>query len=160
MVADKAFKIHKEGYESVSGIGVKEIDKLFKYKAGEISCMTGIGNSGKSTFYKWVILMRVLLYGEKFAAFAPEDNPAEEYYHDFVEMLLGTDCTPANASNLSDTHYQNAYNFVSNHIFYLYPKNASPTPQYVLEKFLEVIIKHNVKEVTTFCINKVACVIW
>jgi hypothetical protein len=147
MVREKAMKIHSEGYELVSGIGVKEIDYLFKSKAGEITCLTGIGNSGKSTFYKWRILMRVLLYGEKFAAFAPEDNPPEEYYHDFVEMLLGTECTPVNSHNPNETIYWNAYNFVSDHIFYLYPKTTSPTPQYILEKFLEVIIKHGVKGV-------------
>lgn len=146
-VKDKAVSIYSNGYEKVSGINVPEIDALFKMKAGEVTLLSGIGNYGKSTFYKWYITMRIIIYGEKFAAFAPEDNPAEEYYHDFVEILLGMDCTPSNPHRPSINEYQNAYDFVSRHIFILYPATETPTPDYILERFLEVIIKHKVSGV-------------
>lgn len=143
-----ALKIFQHGYAEVKGVGVQSLDNLFKFKRGELTCLTGIGNYGKSTYYKWYILMRVLAFGEKFAAFPPEDNPPEEYYHDFVEMLLGCDCTPKNLYHKPQIEiYNNAYDFVSKHIFYLYPKDLSPTPEYIKERFLELIIKEKVSGV-------------
>lgn len=149
-VKANAMSLHQNGYQSVSGIGVQKIDYLFKMKKGEVTCLTGIGNYGKSTFYKWMVLLRVLLYGEKFASFSPEDNPPEEYYHDFVEMLLGRNCTPfnqdktPNLDNPTDEEYSNAYDFISKYIFYLYPKDVTPTPEYTKERFLELIIKEKI----------------
>jgi hypothetical protein len=88
--------------------------------------------------------MRILLYGEKFATFSPEDNPPEEYYHDFVEIILGCDCSPNNPHRPSRQVYEQVYDMVCKHIFYVYPKDVSPTPQYIMEVFLELIIKENV----------------
>lgn len=145
-VKDNAINIYRRGYEAVKGIGVEDIDKLFKFKRGEYTLASGIPNYGKSYLMaKWMLLMRVLLYGEKFAIFSPEENPAEEFYHDFVEILLGADCTPANAHGRpSLEEYSNAYDWVGRHIFYIYPESATPTPEYVLGRFLELIIKEKV----------------
>jgi hypothetical protein len=149
-VRDNAIAIFKNGYESVNGVGVAKIDELYKMKKGEVTCLTGIGNYGKSTFYKWMVLLRVILFGEKFASFSPEDNPPEEYYHDFVEMLLGCNCTPytekgvINSKQPNIEYYINAYDFISQHIFYLYPQNTSPTPDCIKERFLELIVKEKI----------------
>lgn len=151
-----ALKIYQYGYSEVKGVGIQKLDDLFKFKRGELTCLTGIGNYGKSTYYKWYILMRVLAFGEKFAAFPPEDNPPEEYYHDFVEMLLGCDCTSKNFQKPPIEIYHNAYDFVSKHIFYLYPKELSPTPEYIKERFLELIIKEKVSGVAVDPFNQMS----
>ena len=162
MVKEKAHGIYMNGYESVKGIHVQKIDQLFKQKRGEITLLTGIGNYGKSAFYKWHLLLRVILYGEKYASFCPEDNPPEEYYHDFVEMLLGCNCTPINPDGTpnmnrpAQSYYDNAYDFVSAHIFYLYPKDDKPTPQYTRERFLELIVKEKIDGVAIDPFNQMA----
>ena len=143
-VKAQALDIYDNGYASVSGIDVPELDERWKVKRGEVTCLTGIGNYGKSAFYKWYQLMRVLLYGEKFASFSPEDNPPAEYYHDFVEMLLGCDCTPYNPHRPSRSVYDRAYDWVGKHIFYLYPQSDSPTPDYIKARFLELIVKEKI----------------
>lgn len=144
-VKAQALDIYDHGHASVSGIDVPEFDKRWKAKRGEVTCLTGYGNAGKSALYKWYQLMRVLLYGERFASFSPEDNPPEEYYHDFVEMLLGCDCTPANHnSRPSREVYERAYDWICKHIFYLYPKDEDPTPEYIKSRFLEIIVKEKV----------------
>lgn len=143
-VKDKAIQIYDRGYERVMGLGIPELDELFKFKKGEITCLSGIGNYGKSSFLKFMLLMRVILFREKFAFFSPEDNPPHEFYHDLTEMLLGADCTPKNQLRPGKDSYQAAYDFVSRYIFYLYPKNVSPTPEYVKEKFLELAITEDI----------------
>lgn len=146
-VKENAMNIFHNGYANLHGLGIPALDYYFKEKAGELTCLTGIGNYGKSTWFKWRILMRILKYGERFATFSPEDNPPEEYYHDFVEMLLGCNCTPENAERPSAEVYNNAYDFIGRHLFYIYPKDLVPSPTYIKERFLELIIKEKISGV-------------
>jgi len=143
-VKDKALLINQNGFDKVMGVGVKELDYLFKPKRGEITLLTGIGNYGKTAWQKSQLLSRIIMYGEKIATFSPEDTPAEEYFHDFVEMLLGCECTPFNPNRPANDIYEAAYDFISKHIFYISAEMLSPTPQYIKEKFLELIVQEKV----------------
>ena len=143
-VKERAMNIYDNGFATVEGINVPELDERFKPKRGEITLLTGIGNYGKSSFKKWYQAMRIILYGEKFASFSPEDNPPEEYYHDFVEIILGCDCSPNNPYRPSREVYEYVYDLVCKHVFYVYPKDVSPTPEYVMQVFLELIVKEKV----------------
>lgn len=149
-VKDRAFKIFMEGYEKLTGIGC-ELDGYFKPKAGEITLLSGIGNYGKSTFLMWYLLCRCLKYDERYALFTPESSPAEEFYHDCVEILLGRNCTPFNPDGTQNfdrpdiDSYERTYDWVSKRIFFVYPKEVSPTPDYIKERFLELTIKEKIK---------------
>lgn len=161
-VKENAIHIFRNGYESVKGIGAQKVDELFKMKRGEITCFTGVGNYGKSTYYKWMLLNRSILYGEKWAGFVPEENPAEEFYHDLTEMLLGANCTPTNPDGTpnmdrpSEAYFNNAYDWVTKHFFYLYPQKTAPTPEYVKERFLEMIFKEKIDGVYIDPFNQLA----
>lgn len=143
-VKERAMAIYDNGYAKVQGVGVPDVDDRWKPKRGELTLLTGIGNYGKSSFKKWYQAMRILLYGEKFATFSPEDNPPEEFYHDFVEIILGCDCTPNNSFRPSRETYEFVYDWITKYVFYVYPKDVSPTPQYIMEVFLELIVKEKI----------------
>jgi hypothetical protein len=143
-VKDKALLINQNGFDKVLGVGVPELDYIFKPKRGEITLLTGIGNYGKTAWQKSQLLSRIIMYGEKIATFSPEDTPAEEYFHDFVEMLLGCECTPFNPNRPANDIYEAAYDYISKHIFYISAEMLSPTPQYIKEKFLELIVQEKV----------------
>jgi hypothetical protein len=143
-VKEEALRIFHNGYESAFTTYVPELDEFFKWKRGEITLLSGIGNYGKSTFLKYIILMQVLYDGKKFALFSPEDNPAAEFYHDLVEMALGQRCTPDSLNKPNQEMYERWYDFISKHIFYVYPKTIAPTPEYIKERFLELIIKEKI----------------
>lgn len=143
-IKESAMDFYDNGNERIRGIGIKDIDDLYKVRPGEITCLTGIGNYGKSAFYKWFFLLRCLLYGERFAAFAPEDNPARDYFIDYVEMLLACDCSPDNPNRPPRHVYERALDWVGQHIFLLSPQDDAPTPEYIKERFLEVIVKEQV----------------
>lgn len=155
-VKEKALEIYDKGYEFVKGIGVTDFDYHFKPKRGELTVLTGIGNYGKSALKKWYQVMRVLLYNEKFATFSPEDNPPEEYYHDFVEIILGCDCTPFNPNRPNREIYERVYDWVSSNIFYVYPKDVAPTPEYIKERFLELIFKEKIDGVDIDPFNRMS----
>jgi hypothetical protein len=142
-VKEQALLIYDRGYDRVDGIGC-DLDKYYKAKRGEITGISGIGNYGKSSFLNWFLLVRCLKFGEKFAVFSPENNPAQEFYHDLTEIYLGCDCTPSNFHRPNKWAYEQAYDYISKKIFYVYPKELSPTPEYIKERFLELIIKEKV----------------
>lgn len=146
-VKEAALSLYDKGYEKIVGIGIQDIDDHFKFKSGEITLLTGIGNYGKSEFLKYLLVMRALIFDEKFALFTPESNPAEEFYHDVTEMIAGCDCTPSNEYRISRGEYDLIYDWVSKHFFFIYPKDASPTPDYIKQRFLELVIKENVNGV-------------
>jgi hypothetical protein len=143
-VKGDAIKIYNDGYGFVHGVGVEILDSQFKMKRGEVTLISGISNYGKSSYMKWYKLLHSIKHGSKFAIFAPEDNPAQEFYHDLTEIYLGCDCTPNNPNRPTQKTYEMAYDFVSSRFFYIYPKSLSPTPAYVKERFLELIIKEGV----------------
>jgi hypothetical protein len=143
-VKQEALQIFNNGYESAISTFIPEVDEHFKWKRGEITLLSGIGNYGKSTFLKYMILMQVIHEGRKFALFSPEDNPAAEFYHGLVEMYLGRNCTPNGINRPTQNEYERIYDFISKHIFYVYPKSIAPTPEYIKERFLELTIKEKI----------------
>ncbi len=155
-VKDRALSLYLNGYEKLNGIGIQELDDHFKLKHGEITLLSGIGNYGKSSFLAWFLLMRIIKFDERFAFFSPENNPAEEFYHDFVEILLGQCCTPFNSQQPSQQVYEAAYDYISKRVFFVYPKDISPTPDYIKERFLELIIKEKVTGVIIDPFNQLA----
>lgn len=143
-VLDAALEILHKGYKSAETCGIPEIDRLLKFKRGEITLGTGIGNHGKSTFEYFLLLNKSYKDGDKWAIFGPESFPAEEFYHDLTEMLVGADCTPLNLNPVPEATYLKAYQFIKEHFFYIYPMVLSPTPELIKSRFLQLIMKHGV----------------
>jgi hypothetical protein len=62
-------------------------------------------------------------------------------------MYIGEDMTPKNFNRHNRELYEQIYDFVSKHFFFVYPKDISSTPEYIKERFLELIIKEKVNGV-------------
>lgn len=148
-VKQEALNIFLNGYESATPLYMGSMDKAFKWKKGEITCLTGIGNMGKSSLLKQLLLLQVICEGAKVGIFAPEDFPAHEYYHELTEMYIGAYCTPTSYNKPTQAYYEAVYDFISEHFFFVYPQSGTtPTPEYIKERFLELIIKESI----TFCV--------
>jgi hypothetical protein len=146
-VKHEAMALYDSGYESAETTEVKELDEYWKWKKGELTLLSGIGNYGKSSFLKYILLIKSMRKGYKWALFAPEDFPAHEFYHDLVEIFMGEDMTPRNHDRPARIYYEQVYDWVSKHFFFVYPKDISSTPEYIKERFLELIIKEKVNGV-------------
>jgi hypothetical protein len=147
-VKEDALNLLRYGHVSASPLYMGELDSLFKWKKGEITLLTGIGNYGKSTFLKYLMLLQVVCENKKFALYAPEDFPAHEFYHELVEIYWGSPCLPFSLSRPDENLYSAIYDFIADHFFFVYPKENFPTPSYIRARFLELIIKKKVD----FCV--------
>lgn len=146
-VSEDADGIYDSGYALAETCYVEKLDEIYKWKKGQINCFTGIGNMGKSTIKEYLMILKALRDGTKFAIFSPENFPAGEWFFNMTEMLMGCDLTPQNYKRPSREKYKEAYDFISKHFFYVYPENISSTPLYIKQKFLELVIKENAKGV-------------
>lgn len=155
-VKNFAESIYLNGYIQAKELGVPELDKHFKRTKGDLTVISGIGNYGKSSFMKWEMLFRLIRFGEKVAIFTPEELPAEQFYHDLVEIYFGKDCTPRNPLRPHYETYMKIYDWIGENIFMVYPKSVSPTPSYVKEVFLSLIVKHGVERVVIDPFNQMA----
>ncbi len=144
-VKGEALEIYETGYKSAHTTYIPPIDYHFKWKQAEITLLSGIGNYGKSTFAKYLLFLQVIKGDEKIAIFSPEEFPASEFYHDLVEMYFGQSCVPSNNDRPSQDKYEQVYDMVSKHFFFVYPRDLAPTPQYIKERFLELKIKEQVR---------------
>lgn len=147
-VKKDALKLYDEGYENVESTGISDLDEYFKFKKGEITLLSGYGNYGKSAYMKFLMLIQVLKYNKKLCIYSPEEYPAHEFYHDFVEMIAGCSCLPNNSERPKKETYEEIYDKISKSIFFVYPTKSSSTPEYIKQVFLELIIKEKVD----FCI--------
>jgi hypothetical protein len=140
-------ELFKHGHPDINGVGIDELDRVFKPKRGEVTLITGYGNHGKSQFLRWYLLFRALKLGEKFCFFAPEDAPTHEFYFACTEMLLGCNLLPSNVNRPSEDLFEIAQEFIGKHFFFVYPSDISPSPTYIKSKFLQVILEQGVSGV-------------
>jgi len=141
-VYEGAVDIYENGYTSAETTRILKLDEFFKWKRGEITLLGGIGNYGKSHYFSFLQLVKSYFDGTKWAVFSPENYPAHEYFLDLTEMLLG--CCCYGHGKPGRQIFNEAYEFVSKHFFYVYPEMLSPTPEYVKKKFMELILKEGV----------------
>lgn len=145
-----AEKLYDEGYKGAETCHIPPLDRIFKWKKRQLNALTGIGNYGKSTMYQYLAIVKALRDGDRFAVFGPENYPPEEWYFELTEIVMGVGLSPDVKHRPSKERFKQAYDFIREHFFYVYPESKAPTPRYICGKFLELIIK---RKVTGVCID-------
>ena len=120
------------------------LDDHFRWMRREVTIVQGFGNHGKSFLTLQLMLLKSIFCDYKWAVFNPENSPADFFYQDLVEMYLGKPLDKSFPNCATDEEREKGKEFVNEHFFYIYPKDDSPTPDYVLKRFIEVIIKHKI----------------
>lgn len=121
--------------------GMKVMDDYFRWKFGNVILVTGYANWGKTTYIMFCMLVMSVEYGWKWAAFSPENYPANDFYDDIVEMYCGRWL-----DNMGEGDYKQACEFVSNHFFYVYPEDSHDINS-IHEKFRYLVLKKGVQGV-------------
>jgi hypothetical protein len=155
-VYEGAVNIYEKGYTTAETTHIPKLDEFFKFKRGELTVLSGIGNYGKSNYLYQLLLIKSYFDGIKWAIFSPEHTPAEEFYFDFTEMLLGCRADGGATDKPSKDLFDKAYEFVSQHFFYVFPTSIMPSPEYIKTKFMELILKEGVGGVLIDPFNQLA----
>ncbi len=143
-VADKMWRIYSEGYGQGISTGMDCLDDHFRLGKGRLVVFGGIPQHGKSTFVNNLMLSQSMASGIKWQIYGPESYPAEDFFIDLVHSYCGANVLPGFTDQVSKDKYEAALDFVQKHFIYVYPKDDSPTPEYIMQRFEENIISNGV----------------
>jgi replicative DNA helicase len=146
-------KDFKEGIQMGESTYYREIDRHWRWQRGEITAMFGYGNHGKTAMMNQLIHIKCKKENKRFVFFSPEQYPPNDFYHDFVQMHVGKTVMKG-FEQMTMLQYKEAMKWVSEHIFYIYPKKEEPTPDLILQRFKEMIIKHKIDGVVVDPFNQ------
>lgn len=120
------------------------IDRHWTWKRGEVTLMHGQPNQGKSILMLQLMLIKSIKEGTKWGIFSPEQNPPIDFYKDLIHMYIGKSTEPWHKHRMSEKEFSDGMDFMRAHFFFVYPKVDSPTPQYINDRFSELIIKEKI----------------
>lgn len=100
------------------------IDDNFKFLPGDLTCVTGIPGHGKGQLTRQLAIVKAKLDGWKWAVFAPEDFPADDFWDDIIWTYIGKSTDPG-PDQMSIEEYHRGMNFARDHFFLIHPE-ANP----------------------------------
>lgn len=122
----------------------KTLDDYWKWKKGELTLMHGIPNHGKTILTLQLCLIKSIKEGKKWGIFSPEQNPPIDFYKDLIHTYIGKSTEKYHSNQMSMDEYNKGMDFIHEHFYFVYPKDESPTPDYINERFGELIVKHKI----------------
>lgn len=134
----------ENGWKEAETTYITQLNEIWKWKRGDLNVLSGYGNHGKSAWLYFMCLIKSIKEDRKWCIFSPETYPARNFYIDLIEVYIGADCAPGSLKRPSKEIFNTAKDFISKHFFYIYPQTAEPTPLYLKERFLEMILKEKV----------------
>ena len=99
-------------------------------------------------------LLKSVKEGTKWGIFSPEQDPPDYFYNDLIHTYVGENVDPFFRNQMSEKRYEEAMDFINDHFFYIFPENDSPTPEYINDRFEELIVKHSIKGCITDPFNQ------
>lgn len=144
-----------KGYEKGTTTYFPTIDKHWTWKKKELTLFFGIPGHGKSQMLMQLALIKSIKEGTKWGVFSPENNPPNFFYDELIRTYVGKN-TVKSKNQMSKKEYEKAMGFIGKHFFYIYPKDNSPTPEYINERFYELIEKEGINGCITDPFNQLA----
>lgn len=140
-VRNKIIDTFTNGTSTGLDINCEPLKKHFKLGRGRLVLFGGIPAHGKSQFVKFLMVLAAIDYGIKWQVFGPEDYPADDFFMDLCQLYIGINIVPEYGKQCSLEQLNEAMDFINEYFIYVYPENDSPTPEYILSKFEENIMK-------------------
>jgi hypothetical protein len=143
-VRDSMLNTFHTGRAQGDSTGFKTIDPHFRMKRGHVILFHGIMNHGKSNMVLQICLLLSVLKGYKWAVFSPEQDPPDDFYDELVHAYIGKNTMPYFTGQMSEAEYIEGMDFVKDHFFYVFPDDEAPNQEYINQRFVELIKKHQV----------------
>jgi hypothetical protein len=133
-----------------------EIDERYRFMRGEVTLMGGIGNYGKSSLLTQLLLVKSVKDGHKWTFFSPEQNPPIYFYKEIIRSYIGKPIDIWDKDRMSKAEFDRGMDFVQEHFNFVYPRTSTPTPDYMIERFLEMVLKKHTDGVIIDPFNQLA----
>lgn len=111
---------------------IPAVDKHFSWKVGELTCVTGYAQNGKTEFTLYLMLLMALYEGWRWIVYSPENYPADELFDTLIHTYIGESVDPAYANQMPFREYERGQEFINEHFTYIYPGEVH-TPEVIRE---------------------------
>lgn len=143
-VGEDLMRDFEEGTKMGHTTYLPEFDKHFRWVNGEVTTLTGVANTGKSSMLTQMFLYQAAFDGKKSALVSMEQYPPVFFYKEIIRSLVGKPVELHDPNRMSKQEYSRALDFVHEHFFFLYPEKDEPSVEWVLARFAETLIKHGI----------------
>jgi hypothetical protein len=112
----------KEGGAKQWNTGWTSVDEYYRVVLGQLTVLTGIPGSGKSTWLDNLIVNLVKAYGWNICVFSPESMPIEQHYGRLIEIYSGSTMEKRTTSipKITNDQIEKAFDFIYDKIKILY----------------------------------------
>src|ERR1044071_1873968 len=110
----------ENGKEKGTTTYIEDLDKCWKWRAGEGNLWTGYANEGKSILSRSLSMIKALEEGWNFLFNAPEDFPAKEFYDDMIHTITGFPTDKDHPLCVTKELYMYAYELIKDHFQFVY----------------------------------------
>ena len=143
-IEERIWNQYENGISRSETTHIPQLDKHWKWRRGELNLMHGIANHGKSAMMLQLCLIKSVKEGYKWGIFSPENMPEEEFYKDLIHSYIGKSTEKYHANQMSRNELRKGIDFIKDHFFLIYPKDEAPTPEYIHNRFRELLIKNKI----------------
>lgn len=137
---DHTFKYGKKRGETTH---IPVVDSHFSWKRGDLTCVTGFPQSGKTEFTLFLMLLKSIRDGWKWVVFSPENYPADELFDTLIHTYIGRSVDPKYSDQMTNAEYQRGKEFVNEHFIYVYPQELH-TPDIIREYFSYIVANEKI----------------
>lgn len=124
---------------------IPELDKHLTWRPGFLYCNTGYPAHGKSEGTRYLCLLKAFFEGKKWGFYVPEDFPQTVFFDSLAHTLVGKSTDPKYKHNqMTLKEYREALAFLHEHMFFVYYKGQSHTPEFLRQVTAYLHAKHGI----------------
>lgn len=145
-LSDKIDRLYEQGWEKGLSTGWKEFDSLYTVRAGEMTVISGIPNSGKSNWLDALVVNLGKQHGWRFALFSPENQPLEDHMGRMAEKWAGQPFSDGPTPRMDRDTLARAKRWVSEHFTWILPDDDSDwTLEGVLDRAKLLVFRKGIR---------------
>lgn len=119
-------------------------DNHYRFLKGELTTLTGVAATGKSTMLTQLLCFRAAFNKEKFALLSMEQYPPVFFYKELARTIIGKPIEIDARNRMTKSEYERALEWINEHFYFIYPSKADPSPEWTMARFYEAIAKYSV----------------
>lgn len=138
--------LHAKGWERGLSTGWDSLDELYTVRAGEMSVVTGIPNSGKSAWMDSLLVNIARDHGWHIAVFSPENQPIKNHMARMIQKWSGVPFHNGPTQRMSVEDVKIGIEWLSKHFTWILPDDDSDwTVHNVLDKAKQLVFRKGVR---------------
>jgi twinkle protein len=145
-LSDRIDHLYEHGWERGVSTGWNEVDRFYTVRAGELTVMTGMPNSGKSNLLDALLVNLGREHGWQFAMFSPENQPLEDHMARMCEKWAGVPFGEGPSQRMDRESLRRAKEWTRDHFSWILPDDDSEwTIDTVLDRAKALVFRKGIR---------------